>query len=257
MQIVSLTTDFGRRDHYVAELKAAILSGRKDLNILDISHDVDPYDIVQAAFLLQNSLPSFPEGSVHIVAVHLHYRRKSEIVAFEHTGQYFIGPNNGVFSLIFDDLQEEQIYTVPEEGEAARSKTALIAHAASYLAHSLPIEEIGPRVAAFNRKLSIQPVVTSNQIRATVIHIDHYENVIVNLRKEQFEKIRDGRRFSLYYKQNDPITFLSRDYGDVAVGDVLAFFNSAGYLEIAVNTERAASLLNLHKNETIQINFYD
>ena len=257
MQIVSLTTDFGRKDQYVAELKAAILTGKRDVAVMDISHDVDPFDIVQAAFLLQNTLHAFPEGSIHIIGVHLHYRRKSEIIAFEHSNQYFIGPNNGVFSLIFDNLTEEQVFTVSEDGPHGKSKTTLLAHAASCLAHGLTLEEIGPGVTVFNRKLSIQPVVTSSQIRATIIHVDHYENVIINLKKDQFEKIRDGRQFSLYYKQNDPITFLSRDYGDVAVGDVLAFFNSAGYLEIAVNTERAATLLNLNKNETIQINFYE
>lgn len=256
MQIVSLTTDFGHKDHYVAELKAALLANKSDFVIIDVSHSVEPYDIVQAAYLLKNSITSFPEDSIHLVGVHLHYKRKSEMICFQKHGRYFIGPNNGVFTLIYDDLNEEDIFVIADNPEKLSSTSAVLAHAAAYIGHGLPLNEIGPQLEILNRKISIQPVVTGNQIRATIIHIDHYENVIVNLRREQFEKIRDGRRFSLYYKQNDPITFLSKDYGDVAVGDVLAFFNPGGYLEIAVNTEKASSLLNLNKNETIQINFY-
>ena len=256
MQIVSLTTDFGYKDHFVAELKATLLAGKSDFVLIDVSHSVEPYDIVQAAYLLKNCLETFPKGSVHIVGVHLHYKRKAELICFEKDERYFIGPNNGVFTLIFDDLKEEDIHVVSDNSGQLQSGTGLIAHAAAYIAHNLPINEIGPAVDVLNRKISIQPVVTGNQIRATIIHIDHYENVVVNLKKEQFEKIRDDRRFSLYYKQNDPITFLSKDYGDVAVGDVVAFFNTGGYLEIAINAGKAASLLNLNKNETIQINFY-
>ncbi len=142
----------------------------------------------------------------------------------------------------------------PVDGQLSIS--AIYSHAAAYLGHGLPISDIGPVVAHFTRKLVIQPVITSQQIRATIIHIDHFENVVVNLKKETFERVRNDRSFALYYKQNDPITFLCKDYGDVAIGDALAFFNTAGYLEIAINMDKASSMLNLFKNEMIQINFY-
>ncbi|MBK9255546.1 MAG: SAM-dependent chlorinase/fluorinase [Saprospiraceae bacterium] len=256
MQIVSLTTDFGLKDYYVAELKASVMSKKNDFMIIDISHDVNPFEIVQAAFLLNNCLPSFPENSIHIIGVNIHYKRKAEIICFTRQNHFFIGPNNGVFTLIFDDLVEDEVFVVPENPELFSTTSSIFAHAAAYLGHGLPIHEIGPQVTLLHRRINIQPVVTSNQIRATIIQIDHYENVIINLKKDQFEKIRDGRNFSLYYKQNDPITFLSKDYGDVQIGEVLAFFNTAGFLEIAMNKEKASSILNLNINETIQINFY-
>ena len=80
--------------------------------------------------------------------------------------------------------------------------------------------------------------------------------MIINLRKEDFEKIRQDRNFEIYYKQHDPINYLSRNYGDVAIGDAVAFFNSSGYLELAINMGKASSVFNLHRNENIQINFY-
>ena len=157
---------------------------------------------------------------------------------------------------MFDDLEESKIYVIAPANSENISVNAIFAHAAAYLGHGLPIEEIGPVVSIFNTKLVIQPVVTANQIRATIIHIDHFENVVVNLKKELFDRVRNGRQFELYFKPNDPITFLSKDYGDVAIGDPLAFFNSSGYLEIAINMDKASSMLNLLKNEMIQINFY-
>lgn len=256
MQLVSLTTDYGSKDYYVAELKASILSGKGDFTIIDVSHHIDQYDIIQASFYLTNSIPSFPNDSIHIVAVNCNYKRKSRYLCFRKNDQYFIGPDNGIFSLIFDDLDTTDVYIIqpPENGNS--SVNAVFSHAAAYIGHGLPLEEIGQKAEDINLKLKIQPVITSNQIRATIIHIDHFENVIVNLKSDIFEKVRSGRKFELYYKPNEPITYLSKDYGDVAIGDVVAFFNSAGYLEIAINMDKAASMLNLAKNEMIQINFY-
>ena len=257
MQIVSLTTDYGRKDYYVAELKASILTNKNDFTIIDISHEIDKYDIVQASFYLENAIKSFPKGSIHIVAVNCNYSRKSEYICFEKGEHFFIGPNNGIFSLMFDDLDESMVYTIAKPDGNHVNVNTIFSHATAYIGHDLPLNEIGEKVKNFNKKLVIQPVVTANQIRATAIHIDHFENVVVNLREELFEKVRNNRRFALFYQPNDPITFLSKDYGDVAVGDALAFFNSSGYLEIALNMDKASSMLNLNKGEMIQINFYE
>lgn len=255
MQIVSLTTDYGSKDYYSAELKATLLATKGDFNIIDISHDIDHFDIVQASFFLKNAIKSFPSNTIHIVAVKCNTLKNQDLICFEQDGQFFLGPNNGVFSLVFEDLDESKIFSInPPEGPVSINK--ILAHAAAYLSHNLPIEDVGPPLDNFNKKLIIQPVVNSHQIRAMVIHIDHFENVIVNLKKELFDKIRQNRKFELYYKPNDPINYISQGYSDVAIGDPLAFFNSSGYLEIAVNLDKASSLLGLNKNEMIQINFY-
>lgn len=256
MQLVSLTTDYGTKDYYVAELKASILSRKDDFNIIDISHDIDRFDIEQAAFFLTNTIPAFQDTSIHIVAVNCNYKRKSEYICFEKNGHYFIGPNNGIFSLVFDDIDESKVYVIDHPIGTNKSVNMIFSHAAAYIGHGLPIEEIGSVVGEFTKRLIIKPVVTSNQIRASIIHIDHFENVIINIKKDVFEKARNNRRFELYYNPHDPITFISDDYGDVSIGDPVAFFNSSGYLEIALNLDKASSMLNLLKTETIQINFF-
>lgn len=256
MQIVSLITDFGSKDYFVADLKARILSQNSNCNIVDISHEIEPYDIVQAAFFIKNIFPSFPLHTIHIIAVNNTYRKNSEYICFEKDNQFFIGPNNGVYSLVFEDLNFENVFVINPPSSELNHYYHLYAHAVAYLSHKLPINEIGPKVTVINQRLELKPVVTSQQIRATIIHIDQFENVIINLKKEQFEKIRAGRNFELYYKQNDPINYLSRNYSDVAIGDPLAFFNTYGYLEIAINMGKASTMFSLNRNETIQINFF-
>jgi S-adenosylmethionine hydrolase len=256
MQLVSLTTDYGSKDYYAAELKASILSKNPHITLLDLSHHIDHFDILQAAFFVKNAIGSFAQGSIHIISVHTHYRRKPEIICFEYDGQFFVGPNNGVFSIMFPELTEQGVFLVNHTELQALSMHQVYAHVCGYLSHGLPLNEIGPQIITLTQKSVIQPVVLPNLIRATIIHIDEFENVIINLRYDLFDRVRNGRRFELYYKQYDPINYLSKDYGDVAIGDPLAFFNCAGYLEIAMNMDKASSLLNLYKNEMIQINFY-
>lgn len=256
MQIVSLTTDFGISDYHVAEMKAAILKSNPTVNIIDISHSIDSYDIVQAAYQVENVLNNFPIQSIHIISVYNYYEKNSQFVAYSRNGQFFVAPNNGVLTLLFPDILITDLYLIDRLGLNLNSLPKIFAHAVGYLSHGLPIKELGENPKSANFKLGIQPVVTSNQIRATIIHVDHFGNVIVNLKKNKFEEIKADRKFEIYYQQSDPITHLSKDYGEVPIGEVLALFNSAGFMEIAINIGKASELLSLKKNETIQINFF-
>ncbi len=257
MQIVSLTTDFGTRDYHVAELKAALLKSNPAINIIDVSHAIDSYDIVEAAYNINNVYSKFPEGSIHIVSVYNYYDKHSEFVTCQRNGHYFVAPNNGLLTLMFSDITPDDLYIIDANALDIDTLAQIFAHAVGYLSHGLPIAEIGEHPASTNERMAIQPVVTSSQIRATIIHIDHFGNVVVNLRKERFEQLRKGRQFEIYYQQSDPVTYISKDYSDVSIGEVLCLFNSAGYMEIALNIGKASELLSLKKNETIQINFYD
>ena len=123
--------------------------------------------------------------------------------------------------------------------------------------NGLSLEEIGPIVPNFERRINLKPVSNSVSIRATIIHIDHYGNVIINLHKDVFEKARKGRKFAIYFKRTDPITKIYQNYGDVQVGETLSLFNSSSLLEISINMGNANRMLNLTKDETIQIDFLD
>lgn len=257
MHIVSITTDFGLQDYYVAELKAHIYQRSPEVRIVDVSHCVDSHDIVQAAHYVENVFRSFPTGSIHCVSVYNYYQKNSSFITFEKEGHFFIGPDNGIFSLIFEDLNPKDVFEIDHKLLGLDSIAKIIGWTTSYLIKGNPINEIGIQRSEINQKMGIKPVVVGSQIRATIIHVDHYENVVINLKNDQFDKIREGRDFQIYYKQKDPITKISDNYGDVVIGDVMCSFNSAGYMQIGINMGKASNLLNLNKNETIQINFLD
>ncbi len=254
MKIITLITDFGVEDYYVALLKGHLLTAVNNANIIDVTHQVSAHDIMEGAFFLKSTYRRFPKGTIHVVGVNTYYDANSRMVVFEHEGYIFIGPNNGLFSLVMSDIDASQVYEIADQD--ILDLYDIISNAVQGITVGSPFKLLGQPVKEFERKLSLQPVVNNEQIRATIMHVDHFGNVIVNLSKETFERIRKGRNFALYYKSQEPIVKLSRRYNDVQLGDVCAFFNSINMLEIAVHMGNAHELLSLNKNETIQIDFF-
>ncbi len=256
MSIVTIISDFGQKDHYAALLKGAILTNNPTIQIIDITHEVDTHDIRQASYHLNAVCKRFPPGTIHVVAVNNFYDVNYEIIIFEYKNMYFIGPNNGLFSLAFDSIDEDQIYKIAlDEGDS--NMFDLIAHGVGLISHNMSITEVGPPLNHFDKKIDIKPVITSDEIRATIIHIDKFENVIINVHREFFEHFRKGRNFEIYFKYYDPVRVISDNYSNGPVGEVVCLFNSANYLEISINMGKAASQLDLLKDETIQIKFVD
>lgn len=253
MPIITLTTDFGGAGYHVAALKGCLLQRNPDLNIIDISHQVKPYDIVQAAFILKNAFPNFPEGTIHLMGVD-NSSGPLSLIAFAQEGHYFIGPDNGVFSLIFENISPHA-FRIPLLKKTAFPLNDALADAVEHLTYGKPLLEIGLPAGETERRIALQPVISTSQIRGSVIFIDNHDNAVVNVKKDLFEKVRNGRPFELFFKRHDPIMKLSRNYHDVPVGEVLCLFNAADHLEIAINMGRASSLLGLKMDDMIQIDF--
>jgi S-adenosylmethionine hydrolase len=255
MQFTTLTTDFGTQDFYVGALKGALLRRVPMLNLVDISHDIAPFDIVRGAFVIANVWHEFPEGSIHLIGVNCVYQSDFRFVVARHEGHFFVAPDNGLLSLLFSNIDPNDLRNLhanPAEHFAVKN---IFAEAVAHLAEGKPFEELGEYAAPLLERISIQPVITPTQIRGTVIHVDNFENVVVNIRREVFESAANGRPFSLFFKRNDPIAQLSGNYCDVAVGEQLCLFNTAGYLEIAVNMGRAATLFGLKVEDVVEVVF--
>lgn len=252
MQIVTLTTDFGLDDYYVALLKGALLRQSPSLQLIDVSHNVKPYDIVQGAFVLKNTYASFPSGTIHIITVNNSAEGMS-LICLKHEGQFFIGPDNGIFSLVFAKMPDA--YRLDSDKESPFPIQKTLANTVQHLVAGQPLHEIGFPAGETVQRIALQPVLSHSQIRGSVIYVDHYENVTINIPKELFEKVRNGRQFALFFKRNDPITRLSRHYTDVPVGETLCLFNFAGFLEIAVSMGKASSLLGLKLDDMVQVDF--
>jgi len=256
MPVVTLTSDFGLRDHYVALIKGALLCRQEALTIVDVTHQIDNYDIVQAAFLFKNTWKAFPPGTIHLLSINDFDKGNRPFVAIHSGEHYFIGPDNGLFSLIFEALPEEvYLLTVPE-GQGFPLKE-IFGDAVGHIVSGRPFEEIGSPAGELLQRLTFQPVIGSAHIRGSIIHIDNFENAIVNISRELFEQVGQERPFALFFKRHDPIRRLSTYYHDVPVGETLCRFNSSGLIEIAVNMGNAGTLLGLQLEDTIQIDFQD
>jgi S-adenosyl-L-methionine hydrolase (adenosine-forming) len=254
MGIVTLTTDFGLQDYYAALVKAALLCAKPDLQIIDVSHQINNFDIVQAAFILRNTWKNFPEGTIHLIGVNDLASSEQRFLGLAYAGHFFIAPDNGLFALLFDQL-DEPVYSLTVPAESAFPIKDVFAQTVWHLTQGQSFDQFAKPVLDMVQRITFQPVISPNRIRGAVIYIDQYENAISNISKELFERVGKNRSFELYFKRHDPILKLSRNYYDVAVGESLCLINSADYLELAINMGKASSMLGLKLEDTIQIDF--
>lgn len=254
MAIVTLITDFGNSDYYAALIKGSLLSAHPQLNIVDVTHAVQPFDMAQAAYILGLVFGSFPKGTIHLVSVN-NFDGNLAYIAMQREGHYFVGPDNGIFTLIFG-TSLESVYRLPYDPADTFPLRQVFCHAVDHILSNESFEKIGLPAPDHEQRIALQPVIFGSEIRGTVIHIDHYENVITNIRRELFEQMHQGRRFEVHFKRHAPLTRLSHIYHDVPPGEPLCFFNVAGLLEIAVNMGKAASLLGIQHDDMVRITFH-
>ena len=257
MSIITLTTDLGDKDIYQAALKGSILRILPTVNMVDITHSVAAFNIQQAAFILKNSFYYFPEETVHLLGIDTVYSDDTKFLAIRYRNHYFVGTDNGIFSLIFDEDPEEIVeIDILQDLKFLHFPLAdILAKAACYLADGKPLKEIGIPVQDIERKMTLQPAVERNQIRGMVIYIDSFQNVITNITKDFFNREQEGRRFVLYFKRNETITHLSWHYNEVPEGEKLCLFGISDHLEIAINKGNASGLLGLNLGDSVIIDF--
>ncbi len=252
--LLTLTTDFGRDDFHLPRLKAALLTATPALRIVDISHEVPTYDIVRAAFIFTKVWSRFPPGSVHLLSVYDYYQPRGRFLACRHAGHHFIAPDNGIFSLIFGSVPEETY--VLDDYDPDTPLSEIYARAVTHVARQKPFHEIGLPATRYTERLAFQPVIGPNYVRGSAVFIDRYDNVTTNISREIFEQVGQGRGFQLLVKRMAPLDGLSFRYHDVPEGEPLCRFDSDGFLEVAVNLGRAAPLLGIQVEDTVQIEFF-
>ncbi len=264
MAIITLITDLGKEDHYLASVKGAIYAGAENARIVDVSHTVRPFDIYEAAFVLRGCYKHFPEGSIHVVSVNDVLTEAHDHVVMRYDGHYFIGSDNGVFSI----LQEKKDYDlfslkVPLEfdSETFPLRNRFVT-AACHLARGGTPEVIGKRKSELLAAEQYKPLIEPNVIRGQVIYVDGYENVITNISKRVFRDIGKGRSFSInLVRSQEVLRKIETTYADVAPGRALAIFGGSDLLEIAISKGAprmgggAHSLLGLRINDTVRIEF--
>lgn len=257
---VTFTTEYGENSPYAAVLKGEIWKRTPDVQWVDISNQVIPNDILAAAYLLRTTALHFPPGTIHLVAVDVNLSTYKQLLIAHYRDQFFVSADNGIFSILFQD-EKPVIYAVNQD--------ETLAH------HPFPESVLFPIVVEnlllkrdWNTWTSqgemktirkhLTPVAEHNQLKGSILFIDGYQNVITDITEKEFNPmVAKWKKFEILYRRRNGITKISQGYNSEKQGDILALFNSFGYLELAIRDGNAQSLLGLKVGGTILIEFND
>ncbi|RLJ69041.1 hypothetical protein CLV86_0433 [Lacinutrix venerupis] len=275
MAIITLTTDFGEKDHFAGAIKGAIYSEMPNVRIVDISHSISPFNIPEAAYIIQNAYSSFPDGTIHIIGIDAEINQENKHIAMELDGHYFVCANNGIMSMICAEISPKQIVEINIHDKIETSFPVLdvFVKVACHIARGGTLGVIGKNITEIKPIRNLQPYVNDEktQIIGSIIYIDNYGNVVTNIKKSFFEKIQLGRPFevsarnhkfkNIHTKYSDIVNFDTPEELRTDEGRGLVVFNSSNYLEIAIykgntgNIGGASSLMGLKLRDTVSINF--
>ncbi len=260
MPILTLTTDWGLRDHYLATFKGGLLCMLPSLQMIDISHEVEKYNTMQAAFIIQNSFRKFPDGSIHFISVsgNENCSCKNPYLIVKTNGHYLLGEDNGIFSLILGK-NEREIFRLPITAQTGRNELhQAFLNTIKSIVDGTEINQLGNPDNEIIESYFALPTVDNQTIRGTIIYFDSFGNAVVNITKELFSQEKKGRNFVIHFRKAIyNVKQISNNYEDVDVGEMVALFNQDGFLEISLNKESANKLLGLKLMDTIRIEFDD
>ncbi len=278
MGLITITSDWGEKDHYLAAVKAKIYGYFPEVRIVDITHEVPVFDIGKAAYFIRNVYPYSPDGTVHIIGVNTISDKDRAHLIVCYRNQFFVGADNGIFSLLFPknevpsavyeitEMQDHDSFTFPGRD--------LFAKVAAFLAQGTAPEKLGKPTEIQTRITPSAPIVRyekssegqaiSAEIVGEVVYIDRYGNVNTNIHRSLFSALRaEFAEFEISYKDpvrrinhTETIQKISTAYSDVPRSDALALFASDDYLQIAQNEANAAGMLGFRLRMPVIIRFF-
>lgn len=274
MSIITLTTDYGLKDHFVGALKGKILSEYSEASIIDISHHIDAFNTVEASYIIGAAYSSFPKGTVHLIGVDIELNKENQHIVMQWNDQYFIAADNGILSMLSQKIVPQKIVAINIHDRLPNEATDLdvFVKVACHIAKGGLLNVIGKEIKAIKQVTDLQAVAANDgsSIKGYVIYIDHFGNVVTNISKKQFLEVAKGRPYEIVLRTKNIKTILP-NYSAIASsdkypikyyeGEKLAIFNEAGFLEIAIfrsnpsNVGSANSLLGLNYRDVITIKF--
>lgn len=274
MSIITLTTDYGLKDHFVGALKGKILSEYAEATIIDISHYIDPFNTVEASYIIGAAYSSFPKGTVHLIGVDLELNKENQHIAMQWNDHYFIAADNGILSMLTQKIVPQKIVSINIHDRLPSDATDLdvFVKVACHIAKGGLLNVIGKEIKSIKQVTDLQAITANdgNSIKGYVIYIDHFGNAVTNITKKQFLEVAKNRPYEIVLRTKNIKTILP-NYSAIASsdkypiknyeGEKLAIFNEAGFLEIAIFKSNPAklgsanSLLGLNYRDVINIVF--
>ncbi len=248
MPALTLSTDIGQSDYLVGAIKGQLITALPSCSITDITHQLSPHNYQQAAYICTNAFKYFAPQTFHIVLINFFERTLKHILLAQYNQQYIICPDNGILTMIAG-VKPENIFafsTNPNSNNTLLQFTQIIAQTLSRIVKGDSLQTVVERISDIEEKYPMRSTSGSDWIETQIIYIDNFENVVVNLTREEFEEIGKNRNFKIALMRNSEfIEKISENYASVPPGENLAWFNSAGYLEIAMNRGNVAGLFGL------------
>ena len=274
MSIITLITDFGHKDYFVGALKGKILSEQKEAVIVDISHEIDLFNTLEASYCIEAAYHNFPKGTIHIIGVDSERVGDTQHIAMQWDDHYFICADNGILNtLIQKKIPQKMVaITIHDRLNMDASDMDVFVAVACHIARGGLLNVIGKEIQSLKPVSVLTSSITDDlsEIKGQIVYIDSFGNCVTNISQKQFNDTIRSRKFEIIIK-NKKITRLHKSYSDFPVsdtkqlkdleGDFLALFNENGYLEIAIYKSNpktvgsAATLLGLHFRDSISVKF--
>jgi S-adenosylmethionine hydrolase len=256
--IITLLTDFGTKDHYVASMKGVILNINPECLLIDITHEVNPHDIEQGAFILANAYSYFPKGTIHLSVVDPGVGGSRKPIVLITHNYFFVGPDNGLLSLVVQKEKVKQVVAITQK-KYFLSKVSNTFHGRDIFAPVAAHLSLGIKPNAFGheinslKELGLQkPVVKKRRLLGEILHIDTFGNLVSNIDEEKLSQFIQNRPFAIRVG-GKVISVLKNGYWDGKKGELIALLGSGGFLEISIREGNAERLLKVKKGDPIWI----
>jgi len=256
--IITLTTDFGTRDPFVGAMKGVILGIHPEARIVDIAHEIPPQDVREAAFVLRETCPYFPEGTIHVAVVDPGVGSARRAIVVETERYRFVGPDNGVFGWVCEAEAVRRVVAITNrdlmqpEVSATFHGRDVFAPAAAYMSKGVDVSAFGPEVSDWVRLDFPKPKIEGGRLLGQVVRVDRFGNAITNVSREAFEAFVGNGVFEI---GAGPVRLreIVRSYASVSEGELLVLFGSSGYLEVSVSGGRASDVLGIKRGDTVWV----
>ena len=261
MSIITLITDWGTDGSYVGAMKGKILSQQSDVTIVDVANNIKPFDKIQAAYVLRNCHHIFPKGTIHIIGVGGNQENvKSEFIAFEKDGYFFLGKNDGIWGLVFEEMPNEiVVFSGNDESQVnGFPELQIFSTCIDIILKTQSIKDIGPPLKKLFVRHRQLPSVNQNQILGEIVYFDIYGNAVTNISLEDFNRVNLERNFKIHINSlKNFVNKINSSYDQTERGEILAIWGYSGFLEIAIANGSTKELLNLSVSNTVRISFVD
>ncbi len=253
--IVTLTTDFGTKDSYVAAMKGVILRINPNINIIDLTHDISPQNILEANLFLYNSCPYFPQGTIHLVIIDPGVGTDRDPIVVSAGNQIFVCPNNGVLTMLSRKLQIREMRIIQNKDFMLKDISStfhgrdIFAPTAGYLASGKKLDAVGEKLEDIVIIKIPEPIIKNKEIIGEIIHIDKFGNLISNINSDLLVKL-ENYKISICNIKLDKIY---DTYGEKNINETLTLIGSSGFLEISINQGNAFRELGIEIGEKIII----